>query len=536
MVVARQSWDHVSSICCRCRLKSLSTPADKRPRQGSLTLDAAFFVFERLIGSGEYSEEDKVAESTTQNETEKIRRDSMISMVPGERFTPYTLARKLGAKMILESSSFQKGKERYSLLMAKEAFKVVQEGDQVYLELEGIRRPFPDKGGDILEVLMYFGKQHRPLHQDLPVPAGGIGYLSYEFASRCDTIRFQPKPDPLELPDACFLFGHVFVVFDHYTDIIYLIGLNYEEHQIDLEEALKATEAKMNDLDFNYLSNDAREYAAEYESTDEERDAYMRRVERIREEIIAGNLLQAVPSRRLKIKTDLPALDAYKNLRSKNPSPYLFYLDFGDYQLFGASPEMHVRVKDNRATIRPIAGTRRRGRDAEEDARLAEELLSDEKERAEHLMLVDLARNDLGRFCRPGSVAVTKSMEIERYSHVMHIVSQVEGELAEGATGIDAIRATFPAGTVTGAPKIRAIETVDALEDEPRRFYAGLVGYIQADGGLDSCITIRSALKTPGYMYLQAGGGVVFDSKPEREYEETNEKLRALATILGLEV
>ncbi len=460
----------------------------------------------------------------------------MISMIPGERFTPYTLARKLGAKMILESSSFQKGKERYSLLMAVEAFKIVQEGDEISMECDGRRLPVKSRGKDILDVLLYFGKQHRPLHQDLPVPAGGIGFLTFEFASKCDTIHFTEKPDRLDLPDACFLFGHVFVIFDHYTDIIYLIGLNYEEHQIDLEEALRATEAKMNDLDFNYLAGNSKSYPAEYRADEVERRSYMEGVEKVREEIIKGNLLQAVPSRRLYIKTDLPALEAYKNLRSKNPSPYLFYLDFGGYQLFGASPEVHVKVKDNRAIVRPLAGTRRRGATPEEDAALEEELLADEKERAEHLMLVDLARNDLGRICRPGTVRVTKSMEIERYSHVMHIVSQVEGELADDATGIDAIRATFPAGTVSGAPKIQAIHVLDGIEPEPRRFYAGLVGYIEADGGVDTCITIRSGLRTPDYMVLQAGAGVVFDSDPAREYEETNEKLRALATVLGLEV
>ena len=476
---------------------------------------------------------------TTTNRTqgrEKVRQDSIIKIVPGERFTPYTLARKLGAKMVLESSSFQKGKERYSLLMAEEAFKILQRGDDIFMESDGRRLAVKSKGKDILDVLLYFGRQHIPLHQDLPVPAGGIGYLSYEFCAKCDTIRFRTKSDPLDLPDAAFLFGHVYVIFDHYTDIIYLIGLNYNEHEIDLDEAIRKTEAKMNDLDFNYLSGDKRSYPAEYHVDGAEREAYMRGVEKVRDDIVQGNILQAVLSRRLYVKTELPALEAYRNLRSKNPSPYLFYLDFGDYQLFGASPEVHVKVKDNRAVIRPLAGTRRRGKDAEEDAALEAELLADEKEKAEHLMLIDLARNDLGRFCAPGTVKVTKHMGVERYSHVMHIVSEVEGELKPGATGVDAIRATFPAGTVSGAPKIAAIEILDRLEEEPRRFYAGLVGYIEADGSLDTCITIRSALKTRDYIVLQAGAGIVYDSDPAREYEETNEKLRALASVLGLEV
>ncbi len=467
---------------------------------------------------------------------EGVRQDSIIKIVPGERFTPYTLARKLKAKMILESSSFKKGKERYSLLMAVEAFKIVQRGDVITMESDEGTIGMNERGKDILDVLMYFGGQHTPLHQDLPVPAGGIGYLSYEFSAHCDTIRFRAKEDRLALPDGCFLFGHVYLVFDHYTDIIYLIGLNYDEHEIDLEAAVRATEEKMNDLDFNYLAADSKSYPADYREDPAERERFLEGVGKVKEEIVKGNLLQGVLSRRLYVKSAIPALEAYRNLRSKNPSPYLFYLDYGDYQLFGASPEVHVKVKDGRAMIRPLAGTRRRGSSTAEDQALEKELLADVKERAEHLMLVDLARNDLGRICAAGSVKVTKYMEVERYSHVMHIVSEVEGELAARATGIDAVRATLPAGTVSGAPKISAIEILDRLEPEPRRFYAGMVGYIEADGSLDSCITIRSALKMGDTMVLQAGAGVVYDSIPEREYEETNEKLRALATVLGLEV
>jgi anthranilate synthase component 1 len=258
-------------------------------------------------------------------------------------------------------------------------------------------------------------------------------------------------------------------------------------------------------------------------------------VRRLKEEITAGNLLQGVLSRRLAVRTSLPALEAYRSLRSLNPSPYLFYLDFDRFQLFGASPEVHVKVKGGKVTLRPIAGTRRRGADEAEEAGLERELLRDEKERAEHLMLVDLARNDLGRVAAPGSVRVTESMAVEKYSHVMHLVSQVEGELAPGRTGLDAVRATFPAGTVSGAPKIQAIQTVDALEPQRRGFYAGLVGYVEPGGGLDTCITIRSAVKLRDRLVLQAGAGVVYDSKPERELQETEEKLAALLRACGLE-
>lgn len=464
------------------------------------------------------------------------RSDTIIRVLPGERHTPYGLAKKLGAVAILESASFDKGRERYSLLVVTPAFTVRQEADRIVLHIGGKRYKVGGNARDILDVLLYLANQHSLPHQDFPFPAGGIGFLSYEFARRCDTIRIAEKDDPLALPEAAFLFAHVIVIFDHYTDLIYVIGLNYREHEIDLAQAVSDVETKMTDLDFNYLQNDERSYEAEVVQDETAKDRFLSGVSEVRDEIIAGNLLQAVLSRRIRLRTEMPALEAYRRLRTANPSPYLFYLDFGDHQLFGSSPEVHVKVKDGEALIRPIAGTRKRGDGREEDLRLERELLADPKEKAEHLMLVDLARNDIGRVCRPGSVHVTEYMTVERYSHVMHIVSEARGVLDAGKTGIDALRATFPAGTVSGAPKIRAIEVLDRLETVPRRFYAGLVGYVEPEGSLDTCITIRSALKRNGELILQAGAGVVYDSSPERELEETGEKLAALAVAAGLEV
>ena len=469
-------------------------------------------------------------------EMDMARQDTIIKILPGERFTPYTLAKKLGAQAILESSSFHAGRERYSLLMIREAFRLEQHGREIVLISERGRRVVRSEARDILDVLLYFANQHSFPHQDFPFPTGGVGYLSYEFAAYCDTIRISQKVDPLSLPDAAFLFGHLFVVFDHYTDLLYLIGLNYDEHQIDLHAAIADVEQQINDFNFNYLQPDERPYDASVESPNADRDDYMRGVAEVRNEIVKGNLLQAVLSRRVQIKTELPALEAYRRLRTANPAPYLFYLNFRDYELFGSSPEMHVRTKESRAIIRPIAGTRRRGATRAEDRALEQELLADEKERAEHLMLVDLARNDIGRVCTPGSVEVTASMVIERYSHVMHIVTQVEGNLDPGKSGVDLIRATFPAGTVSGAPKIRAIEVLDRLETVPRRFYAGLVGYMEPGGSVNTCITIRSGYKRGNTMVLQAGAGIVYDSSPEREYEETQEKLAALVRAAGVEV
>ena len=465
--------------------------------------------------------------------------DRALTEIPGDKFTPLGLALKLGARALLESASFQKGRERYSILLLKEAFTLQQEGEELRVlkdsGREGWKRQ-PVGEGDILDALAGYAAEHADFRPSFPFPAGGVGYLAYEYARRFDTVCFRERDDPLELPEACFLFGHLYLVYDHYTERITLVGVNYREHRIDLERAMQETVARIGDLDFNFLTERRTTHPAEILPEAGEPESFLEGVRRLKEEITAGNLLQGVLSRRLSVRTSLPALEAYRSLRSLNPSPYLFYLDFDRFQLFGASPEVHVKVKGGKVTLRPIAGTRRRGSSEAEELALERELLRDEKERAEHLMLVDLARNDLGRVAAPGSVRVTESMAVEKYSHVMHMVSQVEGELAAGKTGLDAVRATFPAGTVSGAPKIRAIQTVDALEPHRRGFYAGIVGYVEPGGSLDTCITIRSAVKLRDRLILQAGAGVVYDSRPERELEETEEKLAALLAASGLEV
>jgi anthranilate synthase component 1 len=467
------------------------------------------------------------------------QKDRIVVELPGDKFTPLGLAIKLEARALLESASFERGRERYSILLLREAFTIQQTRDELFLLKEsgrgGWQRLEPDSQ-DILNLLSCIAEQHGEFQPPYPFPAGGIGYLSYEYARRFDTIRFREREDPLALPEASFLFGHLYLVYDHYTERITLVGLNYREHSIDLEAAVEETVERIGDLDFNFLTERPRSYAAEIVPRAGDREEFLAGVGKVKEQIVAGNLLQGVLSRRLEVRTRLPALEAYRNLRSVNPSPYLFYLDFDRFQLFGASPEVHVKVKKGTVTVRPIAGTRPRGRDDREELALEKELLADEKERAEHLMLVDLARNDIGRVCRPGSVRVTESMAVERYSHVIHMVSQVQGELTAGRNGIDAVRATFPAGTVSGAPKIRAIETIDALEPFRRGFYAGIVGYVEPGGSLDTCITIRSAVKIGDRLVLQAGAGIVYDSVPEREYEETENKLRALTVAAGLSV
>lgn len=462
----------------------------------------------------------------------------LIRTIDGERFTPFSLAKKLGASVILESTSLDKGKARYSVLLVKEAFRLIQESESGEFKISTDQgwEKLERQGRDILHLCTELAQEHEELEQlvDFPVPSGGVGYLSFEFSQFCDDMTFPERPSLI--PMAQYIFGHLFLIFDHYRDEINLVGLNYQRHKTDLEELMEETIDRIEDLDFNYLREKKKSYPVKILSSPEREKAFMEGVDEIKKEIRAGNLYQCVLSRRLEVESKMSALEAYRNLRRSNPSPYLIFLDFGNFQLFGASPELHVKSDGTTATVRPIAGTRRRGKNLKEDRALEQELLADEKEAAEHLMLVDLARNDLGRLCKAGSVEVTKLRTIERYSKVMHIVSEVEGQLKEGVSVDQLIRSTFPAGTVSGSPKIEAVNRLGKMEPEARDFYAGLVGYVEAGGKTDSCITIRSAIKMDGRFILQAGAGIVYDSIAERELEETNEKLRALAGAIGLEV
>jgi anthranilate synthase component 1 len=481
------------------------------------------------------------------------RTDSIYFSLPSDRYTPFSLARKIGASAILESASFARGRERYSILLLEPAFKIVQDEEGVAFLIDGRRLPYKEKNTtgetiapgsrvlhtpDILDALLYVAQQNDTsvVHNEdgtespnaIPVPTSGLGYLSYEFSARCDTIMMAPQTDELHIPESEFVAGHIYVVFDHFTEKLHIFALNYNEHQIDLDKAVADLKKRLNDMDFSYLS--APEEPCEVRTI-----TNLEQSEReFKKEIIAGNLLQAVPSRRLQLECDNSALEIYRRLRAINPSPYLFYIDFGERQLIGSSPESLVRVREGVASIRPIAGTRRRGKNNAEDEALKTELLNDGKERAEHLMLVDLARNDLGRVCANGSVEVTRFMEVEKFSHVMHIVSDVQGKVAAGYKAIQVLRAAFPAGTVSGAPKISAIQILSRLEKIKRRFYAGAVGYIQSNGDLDFCIAIRCALKQDKVWTLQAGGGIVYDSNADREWEETNEKLGALRSVFEI--
>lgn len=393
----------------------------------------------------------------------------------------------------------------------------------------------------------YEGDPLQPLEQEMArfkavqlpgVPAltgGAIGYVAYDAVRHFEPRVVPPEKDVLGIPEAIFLFCDSMVVFDHIHHTIKVVAHCRLDGDIDssYRQAGFKIDEIVDRLNSPTIKLPEQEVAAVLRTNGKAesnvgREGYELMVERIREYVIAGDVIQAVPSQRLARPTAVHPFNIYRQLRTVNPSPYMFYLDLGDFQVVGASPELLVRVEDGVVVTHPIAGTRPRGASPEEDERLAEELLADEKERAEHIMLVDLGRNDVGRVAKPGSVKVDRLMEIERYSHVMHIVSNVSGQLADGKTPFDAFRAVFPAGTVSGAPKVRAMEIIAELEPSKRGIYAGAVGYASFAGSLDTCIAIRTMLVKDGVAYLQAGGGIVYDSVPETEYIETVNKMRAL--------
>jgi anthranilate synthase component 1 len=372
-----------------------------------------------------------------------------------------------------------------------------------------------------------------------PFTGGAVGYLGYEFIHSVEQTVPLAKKDELGVPMMWFMLCDSVLAFDRAHQTLRLIvnahvgtdaGAAYDAACVELQR-MKDALAQPAPLTSSALSDSGPVKVPAGNFT---KEAFEAMVEGTKEYIRAGDIFQIVLSQRFSREFNRTPLDLYRALRTVNPSPYMFLLDTGDFALVGASPEVHVRLTGRKVEIRPIAGTRHRGKTPTEDVALEEELLADEKEKAEHLMLVDLARNDIGRVCAYGSVKVPEFMVIERYSHVMHIVSQVEGQLAPECSAFDLMRATFPAGTVSGAPKIRAMQLIADMEGTQRGSYAGALGYFSYNGNLDSCITLRTALVKEGKVHIQAGAGVVADSVPALEYQETINKASALFKAISL--
>jgi anthranilate synthase component 1 len=358
---------------------------------------------------------------------------------------------------------------------------------------------------------------------------GGVGYMGYETVRLLERLPMAP-PDDLGLPDALWCFYDTVAAFDHVKHQLVLMATVFVVPDTDLETAWNQAQARLDvlEVELSRPFHSPEPVALSGRMTSNvSQEQFEQAVGQARHHIHEGDIFQVVLSQRFAMPFTGDRFNLYRALRQVNPSPYLFYLDCGDFALVGSSPEVLVRVEDGRAEVLPIAGTRPRGASEAEDARLAAELLADPKERAEHLMLVDLGRNDLGRVCTYGSVQVDRYAYVERYSHVMHLVSQVSGHV-EGHGAVEVLAACFPAGTVSGAPKVRAMELIDALEPTRRGIYAGAVGYVDHSGNLDTCIAIRTMLVRDGVIYVQAGAGIVADSDPAREFEETVNKAQAL--------
>jgi anthranilate synthase component 1 len=426
-----------------------------------------------------------------------------------------------GYSFLLESVEGGERIARYSFI-GTEPYKIIttREGDQ----------------SDPLGLIAGELSQYRPLPVDgLPRFCGGaVGYLAYEVVRRFEELP-SPEADPLGLPESFFMLVDTLLVFDHATRKIKIIsharldgdrGEAYKKAISKIDGLVKRLEQPLTQQQPTAASGTpAKTAAVSSNFTTEEFEAA---VDKAKHYITAGEAIQVVLSQHLSRPTTAHPFNIYRALRTINPSPYMFFFDLKDFHIIGASPEILVRTVDGIATTRPLAGTRPRGQTPEEDARLETELRHDEKERAEHIMLVDLGRNDIGRVSLPGTVAVSELMEVERYSHVMHLVTNVAGQLRPDTTPFDALRACFPAGTVSGAPKIRAMEIIAELEPDKRGPYAGCVGYFSFSGSMDTAITIRTIVMSNGTAHVQAGAGIVYDSVPAREYEETMNKARAL--------
>ena len=373
------------------------------------------------------------------------------------------------------------------------------------------------------------------LPDELPPMASGLfGYLGYDSVRLFEDIP-DNNPDTLDIWDGIFVRPTVICIFDNIEDLVTVVTPVWPDEGVSAEAAYQQARTRLSDLvsDFERSLPYRREGAKSVDALPEPvsntgHEQFKSMVEKAVDYINAGDAFQVVPSHRMSVPFKLPPFALYRSLRRLNPSPFLVYFDFKDYAVVASSPEILVRLRDDTVTIRPLAGTRKRGATPEEDKALAEDLLSDPKERAEHLMLLDLGRNDVGRVSEIGSVEVKDQFVIEHYSHVMHIASHVEGKIDKQYDAIDALFAGFPAGTVSGAPKVRAMEIIDELEVSRRGIYAGAMGYISAGGSMDTCIALRTGLIKDGVLHIQAGGGVVADSNPEDEWQETLNKSRAL--------
>ncbi|MGJ8697592.1 MAG: anthranilate synthase component I [Verrucomicrobiaceae bacterium] len=443
---------------------------------------------------------------------------------------------------LFESAESTDASGRWSIVGSQPKWIFVSKGDEVTIQ-RGAEVERRAREGDVLDEVERLMAGYKPVtHGDAPPFFGGaVGYVGYDAVQQFEPAVGDSPEDDLGLPESIFFLADTLVVFDHkLRRLLVVSNALLDEHESPEEAYATARgriEAVIASLDRPLHVpplNGLAEIEAPEPRSNTSQEEYEAMVLKAKDYIAAGDAFQVVPSQRFEADFDGDAVDLYRALRHINPSPYMFIYQTPDFSLVGSSPEVHVRAVDGKIDIRPIAGTRWRGKTPEEDDALAADLLADEKECAEHVMLIDLARNDVGRISQNGSVSVDDMMIVERYSHVMHIVSNVSGKLDPKHTSYDVLRSTFPAGTVSGAPKIRAMQIINSLEKNKRGSYSGAVGYFAWDGNHDSCIALRTCLMKDGKVYIQAGAGVVADSNPTYEYNETVNKAAAMMRAVGL--
>ncbi|WP_444940114.1 anthranilate synthase component I [Microbulbifer sp. ZKSA004] len=476
--------------------------------------------------------------------SEGYNRIPLVRRVLADIETPLSTYLKLaGGRYSYLLESVQGGEKwgRYSIIGLPARTLLRVKGTDITVETDGeVVESY--SVADPLEFVEQFQQRYQvPELADLPRFNGGlVGYFGYDCVRYIEPrLAASTPPDTLGNPDILLMVSDELVVFDNLAGAVILIvhantaeEAAYEKAQQRLDQLVGQLAQPLPDtvpLDLHGRGIDESEFQSHFGE-----DNFKRAVDRVKEYVLAGDVMQVVPSQRLSAPFDAPPLNFYRALRSLNPSPYMYFLDLGDHHVVGSSPEILVHLEEGEMTVRPLAGTRHRGATEEEDLALEEELLADPKELAEHLMLIDLGRNDIGRVADTGSVKVTDQMFVERYSHVMHITSNVVGRLKPGLTAMDALRAALPAGTLSGAPKIRAMEIIDELEPEKRGIYGGAVGYLAWNGNMDTAIAIRTAVIKDGRLYVQAGAGLVADSDPQSEWNETMNKARALFRAAGM--
>ncbi|WP_040208645.1 anthranilate synthase component I [Neobacillus jeddahensis] len=449
----------------------------------------------------------------------------IIQEMKGDTLTPISILQKISGrkKFLLESSHKYNDSGRYSFIGSDPAFELISRDDKnEVISRDGKKQILK---GNPLEILTKLIPKSDDEVNLFPFIGGAVGYVGYDIIRNFEIIG-KEYPDQLDMPDVHLMFYEEVIVFDHLEEKVMICGIPLSE-QSSKEAITQRILQRMDELKEPDFYREEEPFHFTGFTSDSTKEAFMKNVEIAKEHIVAGDIFQVVLSRRMQSTFQGTPLSLYRKHRSTNPTPYMFYIEFEEYTVLGSSPESLIKTRGTTVIANPIAGTKRRGKSSEEDEQIANELFNDKKELAEHRMLVDLGRNDLGKVCEFGSVHIDKYLSVEKFRHVIHLVSEISGTLNPENTALDALAACLPAGTVSGAPKVRAMEIINSLEKSKRGLYAGAVGYVSASGNIDFALAIRTMIIKNGTATIQAGAGIVHDSQPDSEYEETLNKLRS---------